>query len=71
MSYGYPEVEGVAIVVGPREPVERAVRRFRKLVGRSGVLTDVKGKRWAETRNERRRRKHAKAAHWRARAAEQ
>jgi small subunit ribosomal protein S21 len=47
----------VEIIVSPEESVERALKRFKRLCERSGILADVRNRRHYEKPSERRKRK--------------
>lgn len=49
------------VVLRPNESQENLVRRFRKEVTRSGVLTALRKKRWYVSKSEARRRAKKKA----------
>lgn len=51
------------------ESFDRMLERFRRDILRSGLLREVRGRRWALSPGERRRAKSARAAYRRARTA--
>lgn len=52
----------VTVVVGDNEPIESALRRFKKDVTRSGHLFELRRRRYFETATEKRIRKAAASA---------
>ncbi len=46
----------VRLIVRDREAIQEAVRRFRKLVGRSGIKKEMRRREYYEKPSERRRR---------------
>ena len=48
---------GVKIVVGEREPIGLALRRFRKLLERNFIVYEMRQNRWFTTATEIRRKK--------------
>ncbi|CDF36909.1 unnamed protein product [Chondrus crispus] len=51
----------VTVIVGDNEPVESAIRRFKKDVSKSGHLFELRRRRYFETNTEKRIRKAAAA----------
>lgn len=51
---------GVVIVVDPKRPFESALRKFQRKVERSGIIADVRKRRWYASPGERRRAKRAR-----------
>ena len=47
------------VVVGQSEPIESALRRFKRQVARVGIYTDYKKHQFLETPEEKRKRKEA------------
>ncbi|ADB95456.1 30S ribosomal protein S21 [Candidatus Atelocyanobacterium thalassae] len=47
------------VVVGQSEPIESALRRFKRQVARVGIYTDYKKHQFFETPEEKRKRKEA------------
>ena len=54
-----PKVE-----VGKNEPLERALKRFKKKIEREGVLKQLKARKHYEKPSERRRRKRRGTKRW-------
>lgn len=54
--------QGVAVTAtDPTEPASSLLKRFQRVFVRSGLGHDMRAKRWAESRSERRRQKHRRA----------
>jgi small subunit ribosomal protein S21 len=53
---------GLVVESRPGESVDRALRRFKKVVERAGVLTDVRARQWYLSPGEKRRAKTRAAA---------
>ena len=55
--YGKGEIIMPVISVGENEPLERALRRFKKKIEREGILRTLKERKHYEKPSERKRRK--------------
>ena len=52
------------ISVGEHEPLERALRRFKKKIEREGILKALKARKHYEKPSERKRRKRKMSSSW-------
>ena len=49
------------VKVGKGEPVEKALRRLKKIMDKEGMMKEVRGRRYFEKPSEKKRRKAARA----------